>query len=425
MTTRKPVLLGLATLGAVAAAAWSEPVQLKLLPSGAARKIGSYSPQRLILTSERPAGITKAPEDLSAPLYGVLALGPREKAASVFLVLDEPAGKPARLLVDANANGDLTDDPAVTWTAQPYKGRDGADLLRHMGAITVKSPHPGAQSPLQFQAYRFDKADAGRIALKDSILFYPDYAYEGEATVGGKKYPVMLQDVAGTADFRGREVEAGKSRGVVLLIDLNGNGRFEPRGEQYDVGKPFNIGGVTYEVTGLNAAGGSFEIVESKQTVAEILPPPDLSPGKKAIVFEAKTTSGKALSFPSSYKGKVVLLDFWATWCGPCIAELPHLTAAYEKYHERGLEVLGISLDQENAAEKLAAFTKDRNMPWPQVYDGKFWKAAVAQLYGVESIPQAYLVDGDTGEILAAGAALRGGKLAGTIERVLDKKFKK
>ena len=128
------------------------------------------------------------------------------------------------------------------------------------------------------------------------------------------------------------------------------------------------------------------------------------------------------MKFPGKYKGKLVLLDFWATWCGPCREELPNLTAAYKKFHGQGFEVLGVSLDQAKAEEKLAKFTKDNEMPWPQVYDGKFWSAAVAKQYGIESIPSAFLVDGETGEIVATGDRLRGTALAGTLEKALGKK---
>src|SRR5713226_7490914 len=104
---------------------------------------------------------------------------------------------------------------------------------------------------------------------------------------------------------------------------------------------------------------------------------PNLSAGQKAPAFEAKTTEGKSVKFPESYKGKVVLLDFWATWCPPCRAEVPHLVEAYKQFHAKGFEVLGVSLDRPNSGEQLSKFTGDKEMSWPQVYDGKFWQAAL------------------------------------------------
>jgi len=86
------------------------------------------------------------------------------------------------------------------------------------------------------------------------------------------------------------------------------------------------------------------------------------------------------------------------------------------------VEILGISLDQPKAANQVKAVTAEKGMTWPQVYDGKFWKAEVAQKYGINSIPAAFLVDGDTGEILAAGGSLRGDNLAATLKKAVEKK---
>jgi thiol-disulfide isomerase/thioredoxin len=146
--------------------------------------------------------------------------------------------------------------------------------------------------------------------------------------------------------------------------------------------------------------------------------------GAKATGFEAATTDGKRIKFPDAYKGKIVLLDFWATWCGPCRMELPGLVAAYEKYHGQGFEVLGVSLDRANEGAKLAQFTKENHMPWQQVYDGKYWQAEVAQKYSIHSIPKPILVDGDTGLILAEGHDLRGKQLAPSIAKFLAAKKK-
>jgi peroxiredoxin len=171
-------------------------------------------------------------------------------------------------------------------------------------------------------------------------------------------------------------------------------------------------------------AGGAFLIAASdKGTELQMAAAPDLRPGKKAPAFTAKLTSGQNVKFPEDYKGKVVLLDFWATWCGPCVAEIPNVVKNYEKFHAQGLEVLGISLDRAGSEQKLAEFTKKQGMRWPQVYDGKYWEAAVAQRYGIEAIPHMLLVDGDTGLILA-NKDIRGTRLASAIEQGLAAKKK-
>jgi thiol-disulfide isomerase/thioredoxin len=144
--------------------------------------------------------------------------------------------------------------------------------------------------------------------------------------------------------------------------------------------------------------------------------------GAPAIAFKAQTMNGKEVDFPKSYKGKLVLLDFWATWCGPCMGELPGLVQAYEQFHPRGLEVLGITLDRANATDKIKAVMADKKMTWEQVYDGQGWKARVATMYGIHSIPHAFLIDGDSGKVVAEGHSLRGDNLAKTIETALKEK---
>ena len=138
--------------------------------------------------------------------------------------------------------------------------------------------------------------------------------------------------------------------------------------------------------------------------------------GSKFPDFEAKDTDGKPLSV-ASYKGKVVLVDFWATWCGPCVAELPNVQKAYEKYHAKGFDIIGISLDKERT--KLTEFIKSRNMPWRQYFDGQFWQNKLAVKYGVNSIPATYLLDGK-GVII--GKNLRGEALEAALAKALPAK---
>jgi len=90
-------------------------------------------------------------------------------------------------------------------------------------------------------------------------------------------------------------------------------------------------------------------------------------------------------------QGKVVLIDFWATWCGPCVAELSNVLKAYTELHPKGFEIIGISLDSDKA--KLEAFVKERGMEWPQFFDGLGWKNEISSKYGINSIPAMWLVN--------------------------------
>ena len=298
------------------------------------------------------------------------------------------------------------------------------ELTQHNGGATVQVKYGPTTFPAHVGLYRFDKADPspGRAALKDVVLYYADYGYEGEVALSGKNYKALLCDDLATGDFRGKAIEKEKDRsGVRLLLDVNGNGKFDRQGEDFDVRKPFNVGGTTYEITDMAASGASFKIVKSTKTVAAVPTPPNHAVGQKITAFDATTTDGKQIRFPESYKGKIVMIDFWATRCGPCMGEVPNLVKVYDEFHPKGFEVLGISLDKENAADKVKSVTADHGMTWPQVYDGKFWNARIAEMYVIKSIPAAYLVDGDTGEVLA-DSGLRGETLHTTIQKALEKK---
>lgn len=123
--------------------------------------------------------------------------------------------------------------------------------------------------------------------------------------------------------------------------------------------------------------------------------------GTKFIDFEMKTPGGKVVKL-SDYvgKGKVVLVDFWASWCGPCRREMPNLVKIYAKYKGKHFEIVGVSLDQDAAAWKEAI--KKLKMTWPQMSDLKFWDSKGAQLYAINSIPHTVLIDGN-GTIIARG----------------------
>jgi len=141
----------------------------------------------------------------------------------------------------------------------------------------------------------------------------------------------------------------------------------------------------------------------------------ELVVGKKFPDFSEVDVSGKPLSV-GRFKGKVVLVDFWATWCGPCVMELPNVISTYNKYRDKGFEIVGISLDQDKTA--MVNFTTARGMPWPQFFDGKLWENKLAQQYGIGSIPATFLLDAQ-GTIIARD--LRGPELERAVSDALAK----
>ena len=136
--------------------------------------------------------------------------------------------------------------------------------------------------------------------------------------------------------------------------------------------------------------------------------------GQKFLDLEEPDTDGKMHKL-SEYvgQGKWVLVDFWASWCGPCEAEMPNVVAAYKKYHKKGFDIVGLSFDREK--EPWVAAIKDWEMPWIHLSDLKYWQSLASDVYSVNSIPDNLLIDPE-GTVVAR--CLRGDALEAKLAEV-------
>jgi|GEM_PF-1515219 len=169
---------------------------------------------------------------------------------------------------------------------------------------------------------------------------------------------------------------------------------------------------VDYPKTEFAAQTDTFlSMIDSERRIQELRS--SLVAGAVFPGVEGKALDGSAVS-TAALKGKVVLVDFWATWCPPCRDELPHVLAAYEKFHAKGFEVVAVSLDRD--VEELKKFIEEKKLPWAQIFEGA---DDIAEKFGIESIPTTYLIGAD-GKIVANN--LRGEALATKLGELLGGK---
>jgi len=398
---------------------WNAPsARLAPIADSGMSRFGTADPQAAMLSAEKPESVTKGPQR-EGLAWGRFEFGPADKLVAIVVALDETKPTEPAVWIDTNANGDLTDDPAIEWT--PVKLPDGATAGT---AFETNIKLPGADGPLAgrpVRVFRFTPAEATTRRLPPQAIYASlQVGTQGELQADTRKFAAVLLDRSATGDFT---YPKGRSDALLLLLDANGDANFGPT-ERFAIDKAFRLNDGWFEVDSISSDGSDLKLKKaaSPEEIARRTAAP--MAGDTAEAFTGPGLDGKPVNFPADYKGKLVLVDFWATWCMPCVAELPNVKAVYDKYHDKGLEVLGISFDKPGQAAAVRKFAEARKLPWRHVYEGKFWSTDIGQKWRINSIPAAFLIDGDTGKILAAGAAVRGEKLDATVGLEIKNKFR-
>jgi thiol-disulfide isomerase/thioredoxin len=436
------VLTGLALVGMPLAAADDElgrpvTVGLTLNPTAVdmerlrASRMG-YMPMPVSLGPDKPAGVVKEPAYAGTPRYGLVRVGNGPKSDTLVVVDVTQDG--SRLYVDGNQNGDLTDDGAGAWdVTRDINGTNVEFATRpvHASWGTLTEETEGGE----YRLFIFRRPEMSGFSYAKITAREGKATFGATSTADGREYDVMLVEHTNDGLFTVPAKGDLTRRMVELCVDLDGDGTFQGlltqegekefrSPERFNLADPFRIDGRWY-VARPSISGASLTItpvpppgsdVAALQKPVEVRPM--LEPGAIAPPFTVETPEGEPLGL-ADFKGKVVILDFWATWCGPCLSSMPKLEKLYQRVKDQNVEVLSLNVyDDKDAFRTWITENRGTKYNFTFAFDPAEKGSAesvAGQKYNVPGLPTLYLIDGE-GRVAAAFLGAQETKLIEALE---------
>ncbi len=377
----------------------TSPVSLDNKSSFAVDPVGAksfgYYPVPVKFSAEKPAGITKEPAYRTKPMYGTIVLGNGPNSKFIVAV-DEPADADFKIYVDKNHNGDLTDDGDGAW---PKKTVQATRTMYGVLIVPLRASYGTAKKETSSADYSLGLY---RFTGMDQMFTYRQTARVGTVNVEGANHKAVVVDNDSNAIYDTRVTsaeEAAKSRPIWMKIDLADDGKYSSG--IIDVRAPFKLGNNTYEAL-VSTDGSKIDFHTTTKPALDLAPkrapaPELLKTGAMAPEFTAEKWGGGNLNL-ADYKGKVVVLDFWATWCGPCMASMPHIETVNKAVAGQDVVVLGVCVwDDKAAYEAWIPKNKDK-FSFQFAFDpaGRNTAASIAaKQFKVSGIPTTYIIDRD------------------------------